>query len=93
MNLNKDVINRLGKLSMFDLQDDEKDILLKDMQDIVGYVENLNELDLSEEDLLGIENPTPLREDVVVKNDVMQNLVKDFKYVKNGSFTVPQILE
>lgn len=86
-------IERLCKLSMFELDENKKKELLKDMKEIVSYVEVLSELNLSNENLLKKENPTPFRKDITIRSDVMANLVSDFSHTKNNSFTVPVIIE
>ena len=90
------VLAKLEKLSMLNIADDKREQIKKELEDIVGFVENLNELDVSQIDATfsTIEGGTPLREDVVVDSRVIADKVlENSSHVSERYFEVPKIIE
>jgi aspartyl-tRNA(Asn)/glutamyl-tRNA(Gln) amidotransferase subunit C len=69
--------------------------MAKDLEEIVEFVEMLNELDTSDIDATfsTLNNPTPLREDEPVKSDVINEVLANAPKAKDGYFIVPKIIE
>ncbi len=96
MLIDNTTVTKLAKLSSLDIADDKKEQLGKELADIVGFVENLNEIDISSVDatFTTIEGGQPLREDINSKEDglsdrIMQNSPK----IMDNYFIVPTIIE
>jgi len=93
MKIDIKLIQRLENLSMLEVSDKEK--MAKDLEEIVEFVEMLNELDTSNIDATfsTLDNPTPLREDEPKRSDVIKEVLKHAPKAKDGYFIVPKIIE
>jgi aspartyl-tRNA(Asn)/glutamyl-tRNA(Gln) amidotransferase subunit C len=93
MKIDETLINRLEGLSMVEIED--KSAMAKDLAEIVEFVEMLNELDTENIDATfsTLNNPTPLREDIPVKNNVIEDILQNAPKSKDGFFIVPKIIE
>lgn len=72
--LNKDTIKQLSKLSRIDCSEDEQDELLKDLEKIIAYMEQLHQINTDNVPscynvIEGMN--TPLREDVIHPNELL----------------------
>ena len=74
----------------------EKKKLKSELGDIINFVENLNEIDVShiEATFSTIEGGTPLREDVSKQDlELSNHILKHAPKVEDGYFIVPKIIE
>jgi len=96
MTIDNTTIDKLAKLSSLTIDDDRKETLGKELADIVTFVENLNEIDVSHVDatFTTIEGGQPLREDQSFKEDGLSDriMANSPKSVDNH-FVVPTIIE
>jgi aspartyl-tRNA(Asn)/glutamyl-tRNA(Gln) amidotransferase subunit C len=69
--------------------------MAKDLEEIVKFVEMLNELNTEniEATFSTLNNPTPLREDNPVKTDIIKEVLAHAPKAKDGYFIVPKIIE
>ena len=93
MKIDINLVKRLETLSMVEVEDKEK--MAKELEEIVNFVEMLNELDTENIDATfsTIETSTPLREDEAVKSDVIETILANAPKSKDGYFIVPKIIE
>ncbi len=86
-------IARLEKLSMVEVEDKEK--MAKEIEEIVKFVEMLNELDTENIDATfnTLDASTPLREDIPQKSEVIKTILENAPKSKDGYFIVPKIIE
>ena len=93
MKIDINLIKRLESLSMVEVEDKEK--MAKDLDEIVNFVEMLNELDTSntKATFSTIETSTLLREDNPVKFDAIETILANAPKSKDGYFIVPKIIE
>jgi aspartyl-tRNA(Asn)/glutamyl-tRNA(Gln) amidotransferase subunit C len=96
MIINNTTIDKLARLSSLSLLNERKKSLANELEDIVTFVENLNEIDVSHVNatFTTIEGGQPLRGDTVFKekqlsNRIMQNAPKS----SDNHFIVPAIIE
>jgi len=96
MTIDNTTIDKLAKLSSLTIDESKKESLGKELADIVTFVENLNEIDVSHVDatFTTIEGGQPLREDRSFKEDglsdkIMANAPKS----ADNHFIVPTIIE
>ena len=89
MKINKQIVDNIAELAKLEFDDKEKKEILADMNNILTFVEKLNELDTSKvKPLIYInDNINILREDItcqdITKNEVLQNAaLKDSDYIK-----------
>jgi aspartyl-tRNA(Asn)/glutamyl-tRNA(Gln) amidotransferase subunit C len=96
MTIDDQLLQRLSKLSALKIDDDKKASLEKELSDIVDFVENLNEVDVSSisATFTTIEGGTTLRDDQAVQDlDLSNQIVQNAPKSEDGSFVVPKILE
>jgi len=93
MKIDETLVKRLETLSMVEI--DDKTAMAKDLAEIVEFVEMLNELDTSGIDATfsTLNNPTPLREDEPLKNEIIAEILDHAPNAKDGYFIVPKIIE
>ena len=96
MTVDNDLIAKLSKLSSLEIDDAKKENLKSELADIINFVENLNEIDVSniEATFNTVEGGTALREDVAkqdleLSNHILENAPKS----EDGYFIVPKIIE
>ncbi len=96
MKIDDALLSKLEKLSSLTIEESKRAETIKEIGQIVDFVENLNELDLDDKDdhFSTIEGGTPFRED---EPSVDPNIIKDILKVapntKGGFFVVPKIIE
>jgi len=96
MTVDDKLIAKLEKLSSLQVDDSRKEKLKSELADIINFVENLNDIDVShiEATFTTIEGGTPLREDVSVQNlELSNHILKHAPKSEDGYFIVPKIIE
>ena len=93
MKIDVKVIEKLENLSMVEVKDKEK--MAKELEEIVNFVEMLNELDTDgiEPSFRVLDVTTPLREDEPKRSDVIKEVLANAPKAKDGYFIVPKIIE
>jgi len=93
MKIDEKLLAKLEKLSM--LKADNKEEMIKDLNQIVEFVEILNDVDTSniEATFNTLNTPTPLREDIPVDNDAIKTILAHAPKVDGNYFIVPKIIE
>lgn len=92
MLIDEKLLKRLEKLSSLALDDKTRENLISDFDDILKFVDNLNEVDTSNLELNNSDY-TPLREDIVVKSDIIDDILEYAPTKLDKFFTVPKIIE
>ena len=90
------LLNRLAKLSSLELDDSKKDNLKHELEDILSFVENLNEIDVSNitATFSTLNSGTKLREDEPTSDPELANsILKNAPKSENNYFIVPKIIE
>jgi aspartyl-tRNA(Asn)/glutamyl-tRNA(Gln) amidotransferase subunit C len=96
MTVDDKLIAKLEKLSSLQVDDSRKEKLKSELADIINFVENLNDIDVShiEATFSTIEGGTPLREDVAIQDlDLSNHILKHAPKSEDGYFIVPKIIE
>jgi len=96
MKIDDTLLRKLEKLSSLSIDDAKRAETVKEIGQIVDFVENLAELDLDDKDdhFSTIEGGTPFREDIPSTNpEVIEDLLKVAPNRKGGFFVVPKIIE
>ena len=96
MQIDNTLLTKLEKLSHLRIDDAKKEEVMGQLSDILGYIDNLNELDT--ENLSAffstLEGGTPLREDVPREaNTVAEEILSHAPQAKDDFFIVPAIIE
>ena len=85
-------IKHIAKLARLRIEDDQLDKVESEMQNIVGMVEKLP--DIQDEMTLDPDNPMILRKDVAVQDKfTRQELMQNAPQVKAGCLVVPKTVE
>ena len=96
MVVDDNLIAKLAKLSSLEIDDSRKEKLKSELGDIINFVENLNDIDVShiEATFSTIEGGTPLREDISKQDlDLSNHILKHAPKSEDGYFIVPKIIE
>jgi len=96
MTVDDKLIDKLAKLSSLEIDDSKKEGLKSELADIINFVENLNEIDVSdiEATFSTIEGGTPLREDESKQDlEMSEHILKHAPKSEDGYFIVPKIIE
>ncbi|MCR1814987.1 Asp-tRNA(Asn)/Glu-tRNA(Gln) amidotransferase subunit GatC [Aliarcobacter butzleri] len=96
MTVDDKLIARLEKLSSLQVDDEKKEKLKSELADIINFVENLNDIDVSniEATFSTIEGGTPLREDISKQDlELSNHILKHAPKSEDGYFIVPKIIE
>jgi len=96
MTIDNTTVDKLAKLSSLTIDDDKKEALAKELEEIVGFVENLNEIDVSHVDatFTTIDGGQPLRDDRSFKEDgLSERIMKNAPISEDNCFVVPAIIE
>lgn len=94
MEVNKETLNYLAKLSRLYLEEGEKDQLVTDLNNILALVEQLKEVDTSGiEPLIFInEADNELREDIVVHSTTQAEALSNSPLIDENYFLVPKVI-
>jgi len=93
--ITRDDVVYIAKLSRLDIDDSDLDKYVPQLQQILQYIEKLNELDTSSVEptahVLPLRNVT--REDEVNESLSNEDAMKSAPEVENGFFKVPPVIE
>ena len=96
MTIDDKTIDKLAKLSSLEISEDSKENLKSELADIVNFVENLNEIDVSsvEATFTTISGGQALREDEIDASDELaQHIMNHAPKTEENYFIVPPIIE
>ena len=87
-------IEYVGILAKLELSDEEKEESKRDLERMLDYVDELNELDTSGVEPMSHVFPVNnvFREDVVTNGDGSENTLKNAPESKDGGFVVPKTI-
>jgi aspartyl-tRNA(Asn)/glutamyl-tRNA(Gln) amidotransferase subunit C len=84
-------IDKILKLSMLELEEEEKEYLEKEMEKIIDWVSKLEELDIEGEEVVFLTN-TPLRDDEP-EQTLLRKDILPFQNYDGIFFIVPKVVE
>lgn len=96
MEVDNALIDKLAKLSSLEIDESKKENLKQELGEIINFVENLNEIDVShiEATFNTVEGGTPLREDTAQQDLKLSNhILNHAPKSEEGYFIVPKIIE
>ena len=95
MSLDKATVVRIATLAKIHIEDSEIDVFTKELNKIVDWVEQLNEVDIEGvEPMTGVSGMTLReREDNVLDGGYAEKIVMNSEDKKNNSFSVPKVIE
>ena len=96
MQIDNTVLEKLEKLSHLRIADSKKEEVMGQLTEILGYIDNLNELDTEtlNATFSTLEGGTPLREDNALERDgIAKEILSHAPHSKDDFFIVPAIIE
>ena len=95
MVVDDDLLKKLEKLSAFKVPENKREEMKTQLNEIVNFVEILNELDLDgiEAAVSTAKGGTALREDIPRKSNAIEIILDNAPKAENGFFVVPKIIE
>ncbi len=96
MQIDNTLLEKLEKLSHLRIADSKKEEVMGQLTEILGYIDNLNELDTENLDAAfsTLEGGTPLREDIPREpNDIAKDILSHAPQSQDDFFIVPAIIE
>ena len=93
--ISDETIEYVGILAKLELSEEEKEAAKKDMEQMLDYIDTLNELDTTGVEPMSHVFPVQnvFREDVVAHGDDRENILKNAPEEKDGSFVVPKTVD
>ena len=95
MSVTKDDVRKVARLSRIAVPEDKLDTLAGELSGIMGWIEQLNEVDIE-----GVAPMTsvvaatlPMREDVVTDGDIQEQVLANAPKSDEGFFVVPKAVE
>jgi aspartyl-tRNA(Asn)/glutamyl-tRNA(Gln) amidotransferase subunit C len=88
-------VNKIARLSRLDIPEKNKQSLTNDLNNILGFVANLEEVDTSSvEPLASVTgHKLPLRSDIVTDGNMEDLVLKNAPESSSGFFVVPKVIE
>jgi len=96
MQVDDALLSRLEKLSYLKISDDKREEIIAQLSEIVGFVDNLSELNTDDVDARFAmdDKATPLREDIPECNpEIHEAILKHAPKSADDFFIVPKIIE
>lgn len=95
MSIDKDTAAKVAKLARIRVEEQELDALAGEFNAILGFIEQLNELDV--ENVEPMTSVTPMRlkrrADVVTDGDQQDKVLANAPDAREGFFAVPKVVE
>ena len=95
MSIDRETARRVAKLARIKVEEDALDALAGEFNAILGFVEQLNEVDV--EGVEPMTSVTPMRlkrrEDVVTEGDQADKVLSNAPDAREGFFAVPKVVE
>ncbi len=95
MKIDKETVDKIAHLARLEFEPAAKEAIIKDMNNMLAFVEKLNELDTTNvEPLIYMSNEiNVLREDVVKHDISQQEALKNAPQHDSDYFKVPKVIE
>ncbi|MHA1157925.1 MAG: Asp-tRNA(Asn)/Glu-tRNA(Gln) amidotransferase subunit GatC [Alphaproteobacteria bacterium] len=95
MSVDKQTVKRVAHLARIAVSDAEAEVLKGDLNTILGFVEQLNEVDVEGVSPMtsAVDARMRMRDDVVTAGDRADDIVKNAPLSRGGYFAVPKVVE
>ena len=95
MSVNTDQVRHIARLARIKMSDDEIDALAPELNNILGWIEQLGEVNTDGVEPLTavIENKLRLRDDAVSDGDCRDEVLANAPGAEHGFFAVPKVIE
>lgn len=95
MSVDKETVKKIASLSRIAVTEAEADALVPELNNILGWVEQLGEVDCSKVEPMTavIPNKLRLRDDVVTDGNIRDKVIANAPAAEHGFFGVPKVIE
>ena len=95
MSVSTEQVRHIAKLARLAISEEEVERLVPELNNILGWVEQLGEVDTDGVEPLAtvIENKLRLREDAVTDGDCRNEVLANAPDAQHGFFAVPKVIE
>jgi aspartyl-tRNA(Asn)/glutamyl-tRNA(Gln) amidotransferase subunit C len=95
MSIDLQTVKKIASLSRISVTDAEAEAMVPELNNILGWVEQLGEVDVTgvEPMTAVIPNRLRLREDVVTDGNVRDRVLANAPQAEHGFFAVPKVIE
>ncbi|WP_373489942.1 Asp-tRNA(Asn)/Glu-tRNA(Gln) amidotransferase subunit GatC [Parasphingorhabdus sp.] len=95
MSIDKQTVKKIASLSRIAITDAEADAFVPELNQILGWVEQLGEVDCSKVEPMTavIANKLRLRDDVVTDGEIRDRILANAPMADHGFFAVPKVIE
>ncbi len=95
MSVDKDTVERIAKLARIRLRDEQKEPLAEELSNILGWVEQLSQLDTEGVPPMTsvVEMRAPLRADAVTDGGIQEKVTANAPEASHGFYVVPKVVE
>ncbi len=95
MSIDKETARRVAHLARIEVADDQLEHLAGELNGILGFMEQLNEVDVDGVEPMTSVTPMrlPRRKDVVTDGDQQAAVLKNAPDAREGFFAVPKVVE
>ena len=95
MKIDEQTLEKLERLSSLKIDDAHKAGVIESIEEILGFVDNLNSIDISGVDatFTTLEGGTPMRDDQVVDAHISSAVLSNAPHCEGDYFIVPKIIE
>ena len=95
MSIDKETVKKIASLSRIAITESEADAFVPELNQILGWVEQLGEVDCSKVEPMTavIPNKLRLREDAVTDGEIRDKILANAPIAEHGFFAVPKVIE
>jgi aspartyl-tRNA(Asn)/glutamyl-tRNA(Gln) amidotransferase subunit C len=95
MSIDLETVKKIASLSRISVSDAEAEAMVPELNNILGWVEQLGEVDVTgvEPMTAVIPNHQRLRDDVVTDGNVRDKVLANAPQAEHGFFAVPKVIE
>ncbi len=95
MSVDKETVQRVARLARIAVTDEQAEALREELNTILGFVEQLNEVDVTGVEPLTsvVETSMKMRDDVVTDGDIAEKVVANAPEGADHFFAVPKVVE
>jgi aspartyl-tRNA(Asn)/glutamyl-tRNA(Gln) amidotransferase subunit C len=95
MSVDTATVRHIAKLARIAVSDDEVEALVPELNNILGWIEQLQEVDVTGVQPMTavIPNQLRMRPDVVTDGDLRDAVLKNAPLAEHGFFAVPKVIE
>jgi aspartyl-tRNA(Asn)/glutamyl-tRNA(Gln) amidotransferase subunit C len=95
MSVSPEQVRHIAKLARIAMSDDELERLVPELNNILGWVEQLEEVNTDGVEPLTavVPNTLRLREDKVTDGDCREDVLANAPFAEHGFFAVPKVIE